>query len=196
MKLPALDAADRYRGLYVFDFGEWTAIGYTADEVATLLESEQHRDGKVYRIHRAWPDGRMELQGVSTERFQLESALLFWRTVADAAAEDFESLVKAAEMAPPPCRAFVHLADWRLDAGTGRFVTALVFPAEHEHTMSAWLSEIGCRAGDAVEGGVSAATTYHQADKRILRRLQLHSREIASRSRAELLATVRRAVQR
>lgn len=197
MKLPALDAAERYRGLYVVDFGEWTAVGYTADEVATLFESEQFRGGKAYRIHRAWPDGRMELIGIPRERFQLESAMLFWRGAAETAAADFETIRTAAATTPPPCRAFLHLADWGVDAGAGRYVSALVFPAEYEADIGAWLSQIECAAGDIVEGGVSAATTYHAAEKRILRREQFHAPAgHASRSAADVFASVRRAVQR
>ena len=61
MKMPELTSADKYAGLYVFDFGEQAAVGYTAEEIAVLLESEKYRTGKVYRIHRALPDGTMEL---------------------------------------------------------------------------------------------------------------------------------------
>ena len=47
MKLPQLTDPDRYEGLYVFDFGEQCAVGYTASEIAVLLESERYRNGKV-----------------------------------------------------------------------------------------------------------------------------------------------------
>ncbi|MBM4025140.1 MAG: hypothetical protein FJ280_06975, partial [Planctomycetes bacterium] len=64
MKLPRLEKPDRYQGLYVFDFGDHTGVGFTAEEAAELLESERYKEGKVYKIQRAFPDGRMELRAV------------------------------------------------------------------------------------------------------------------------------------
>ena len=49
MTIPSLEQPERYSGLYVFDFGQWTAVGYTADEVERLLESEAYRE----RLRRA-----------------------------------------------------------------------------------------------------------------------------------------------
>jgi len=47
MKLPKLEKPDKYVGLYVFDFGDHVGVGFAAEEVAELLESEKYRDGKV-----------------------------------------------------------------------------------------------------------------------------------------------------
>ena len=73
MRLPRLDNPQRYAGLFVVDFGETCSVGYTAEEVALLMESEAHADAKVYRIHNAYPDGTMELKGVPRNRFALEA---------------------------------------------------------------------------------------------------------------------------
>ena len=105
MNLPHVKDPQRLRGLYIYDFGDWAAVGYTAGEVAILLEDERYGGGKVYRIHRAWPDGQMELQGVSAERFRLESGMFFHRTDLELARADFEALRSAADKTPPPCRA-------------------------------------------------------------------------------------------
>lgn len=198
MKLPALENPTRYGGLYVFDFGDWTAVGYTAEEIALLLESEKYRDGKVYRIHRATPDGQMELQGVSPERFQLESGLFFIRTDEAAARRDFGELTTSADENPPPCRAFVQLAKCdSVGEAPRQFITALVYPAEYENEMSRWLGEIGFAGGDSVEGGISCATSFYNLSKAVLERRQLATRSSgSSRSRDEVYATVRRAVQR
>ncbi len=51
MKLPELNNSGKYVGLYVIDFGDHCAVGYTADETASLLESEKYADVKVFRIH-------------------------------------------------------------------------------------------------------------------------------------------------
>ncbi len=197
MKLPRLDDPARYQGLYVFDFGEWVSVGYTAREIAMLLESERFRAGKVYRLHRAWPDGRMELAGVARERFLMESAMLFWRSDRDTADRDFDEIASAARRVPPPCRAYLHLADWRVSEPTGRYAVALLFPAEYEQNVGAWLSAIGCEAGEVAEGGVSVASTYQDAEKLICRREQFWPADTQdARTPESVFANVRLAVQR
>lgn len=197
MKLPAVENPERYRGLYVFDFGEWTAVGYTADEIETLLQSEKYRGGAVYRIHRAYPDGRMELRGVAPERFHFESGMFFRRAELADARRDFDALLAAAERQPPPSRAYVHLAECRDPGAAGRFLTALVYPAESDEDVAEWLLGVGFWGGDQVEGGVSHVTNYYDDLVRVIERRQLWSAATHSvRSAEEVLASVRRAVQR
>lgn len=199
MKLPPISQPERYRGLYLFDFGAWVALGYTAEEIAMLLESERYRDGKVYKIHRANPDGSLELRSLSRERFQLESGLFFYRSELPAARADFESFAALARSRPPPCRAKLQLADFgpaAADEGH-RFALALIFPAEYEDEIGAWLSEADYQGGDLAEGGISLVTRYYEQDKTLLERQQLWSQAaIPARSREEVYASVRRAVQR
>ena len=161
MVLPELEQPTRYQGLYVYDFGQWCAVGYTADEIAVLIESEQYRGGKTYKIHRATPDGRIELRGISAERFQLESGMFFPRSDLASARADFESLRAAAQRTPPPCRARLHLAD-RGEAQAARFVVALVFPAEYEDDIGRWLLAVDYQGGDLAEGGISHGAQYKQ----------------------------------
>ena len=78
MKLPKLQKPDSYVGLYVVDFGDNTGVGFTAQEVAELFESEQYKDCKAYKIHRAYPDGKLELKGVRRDIFQLEAGMFFF----------------------------------------------------------------------------------------------------------------------
>ena len=47
MKLPELESPKEYIGLYVVDFGENCSTGFTAAEVAELLESENFKDVKI-----------------------------------------------------------------------------------------------------------------------------------------------------
>ena len=192
MKLPEIENPQRMRGLYVFDFGQWTAVGYTTEEIAVLLDHEEYRAGKVYKIHRATPDGQFELRGVSHERFGLESGMFFHCKTLDAAQRDYEALLAAAEKTPPPCRAFWHLA-----AGGEQHTCALVFPAEYEDEMGAWLNEIDYQGGDLAEGGISHVTNYYEQEPEILRREQLWSQPATqSRSPQQVLESVRVAVQR
>lgn len=195
MELPRLDDPARYAGLYVFDFGDQCAVGYTAAEVATLLEHERYRGGKVYRIHRATPDGRMELAGVSIERFMAEDGVFFYRSVGALAGEDYDELVAVGEGQRPPCRAKVQLA--ALPGATLGHVTALLYPAEYTEAMGRWLMEAGFRGGDVVEGGISQVTDYYQAGAKVVRRAQLWGvQDGTSRSAEAVLATTHVAVQR
>jgi hypothetical protein len=197
MILPKLDDASRLRGLYIYDFGEWTAVGYTAEEIAILLEQETYRGGKIYRIHRAQPNGQMELRGVSAERFGLESGMFFYRNDLEAARADYEALRIAARNTQPPCRAFLHLVDRSAEAAPRRYVVALIFPAEYESDIGRWLSAIEYAGGGLVEGGISHVGNYYQEQYTILERQQLWSHPaIPSRSPEQVLATVRQAVQR
>ena len=197
MKLPQLENPQRYRGLYIYDFGDWTAVGYTAEEIATLLESEAYRDGRAYKIHRALPDGQMELRGVSLDRFRLESGMLFYGRDLEASRADFESLLAAADQTPVPCRAFVHLADRGAGLGIDRFVTALVYPAESEDEIGHWLLEIDFQPSGLAEGGPSHVSNYYEDQKTVIDRKQIWSQPaIPSRSTEELLASVRQPVQR
>lgn len=193
MKLPQLDKPDRYTGLYIFDFGDRTATGFTAEEVAELLESERYRDGKVYKIHRAYPDGRLELKGVPVETFQLESGMIFYSTSVENARGDFKRLVDAAIQASPPCRAKVHLVQYSAE----RFGVAFIYPAEYEEEISTWFTQRAYRTAGPVEGGAAVIEAYYCQAPDILERHQLFgTNEGISRTGDELLGSLSRAVQR
>ncbi|MBN2130933.1 MAG: hypothetical protein JW741_15635 [Sedimentisphaerales bacterium] len=193
MKLPELDKPDRYQGLYVFDFGDHAGVGFTAEEVAELLESERYREGKVYKIHRAYPDGRLELKGVAAGRFQLEAGMFFYAGDEATARANFKRLVDLAVGAAPPCRAKVHLAQYATD----KFAVALIYPAEYDDEVSSWLLEGDFRTAGAVEGGAGAVEQYYQGQAEILERHQLfESGQTVNRTGDELLASLARAVQR
>jgi len=147
MKLPKLEKPEKYVGLYIFDFGDHTGVGFTAHEVAELLESERYGNGKVYKIHKAYPDGRLELKGVPAQTFQLEAGMFFYARDLETARKDFKQLVNLAIQAAPPCRAKVHLAKHSDD----KFVVAIVYPAEYDDELSSWLL-----AGDYKTSGAPA----------------------------------------
>ena len=101
MNLPKLNNTQKYVGLYIFDFGDHTGVGFTAQEVAELLESEKYKDSKVYKIHKAYPDGKLELKGIRPEIFQLEIGMFFYASDEDTANSDFKKLTDLA-IHPPP----------------------------------------------------------------------------------------------
>lgn len=179
----------RNRSLFVFDAGEWTLTGCTADEVEQLLaDPRAGKAARIYRIHRAFPDGRMELQGVSRERFELESGMFFHQSEEAAARTDFDELCARAESSSPPVRAYIQLARVSDAEGGEAWVTALVYPAEAEEDVSAWLLAGGFSGGAFVEGGISATTSYLQQPRDIVERRQLWSARQSRRSVDDLLA--------
>ena len=170
MKLPMLENSDKYVGLYAVDFGDHSSVGFTAVEVAELLESEQFADVSVYKIHRANPDGSMELKGVRKDIFQLESGMFFYAADEMTARKDYHTLLDWAENTLPPSRSKVQLA--KTDDQT--FVTALIFPAEFNDEFSRWLLDGQYRTAGAVEGGTRMVEKYYQMDVEILERQPLY----------------------
>ena len=96
MKLPEVKDGEKYVGLYVVDFGDSTSVGFTAEEVGELLESEKFGGIKVYKIYNACPDGRMELRGVVNDTFSLEMGMFFYSSALETARRDFKGLVNLA----------------------------------------------------------------------------------------------------
>ena len=193
MKLPELKKPDKYVGLYIFDFGDHTGVGFTAQEVAELLESEKYKDGKVYKIHKAYPDGKLELKGVRAEIFQLEAGMFFYSSELEPARRDFKGLVNLAVESAPPCRAKVHLAKYSKD----KFVAALIYPAEYDDEISSWLLDGEYKTAGAAEAGIEAMQRYYDYQPQILDRHQLFGKSaLMSRTGKELLASIKLAVQR
>ncbi len=193
MKLPELEKPERYTGLYVFDFGDHTGVGFTAQEVAELLESEKYGHGKVYKIHKAYTDGKLELKGVPNEVFQLEAGMFFYATSEDQGRAEYDRLVKLAVTSRPVCKAKVHLT--QLDDKT--WVTALIYPAEYDAEVSSWLLVGDYHTVGAVEGGIEATERYYKQAAEILERHQLYGEpQIESRTGEALLAGLKVAVQR
>ena len=193
MKLPELKNSEKYVGLYIFDFGDHAGVGFTAEEVAELFESEKYKNCKAYKIHRAYPDGRLELKGVRPEIFQLEAGMFFYSNGLEIAKVNFKGLVNLAVKSAPPCRAKLHLARYTNE----KFVTAIVYPAEYDDQISAWLSDGDYKTTGATEGGSEAVQRYYDYKPQILDRHQLFGKsEYQSRSGAELLANLKLAVQR
>jgi hypothetical protein len=193
MQLPQVYNAPRYVGLYVIDFGDHCGVGFTAEEVVELLDSEKFKDIKVYKIYNAYPDGRMELRGVRPQLFQVEIGMFFYSRDADTAQREYKELLKLAVEQPPPSRAKLHLAKYADD----KFVVALIFPAEFNDEFSAWLLDNGYKTSGEVIGGISAVQQYYKDKPEILKRHQILGRcEHESRTGEELLSYTKVAVQR
>ena len=193
MKIPKLQNSEKYVGLYIFDFGEHTGVGFTAEEVAELLESEKYIHSKVYKIHRAYPDGTLELKGVPAQTFQLETGMFFYSNSLESSRRDFKKLVDLSNKITPPCRAKVHLSKYSND----KYVVALIYPAEYDDEFSSWLLDGQYTTSGAVEGGIGAMQKYFDFEPEILDRYQLFAKsELRSRTGQELLSGLKLTVQR
>jgi hypothetical protein len=192
MKLPEIKEADKYTGLYVVDFGDHCGVGFTAEEIAKLLESKEFADVQVYKIHRANPDGIMELKGINKEIFQLEVGMFFYANQEQTARADFERLTAWADEHLPPARCKVHLAN-----NGDSYVTALIYPAEFDDAFSRWLLDGNYRTAGQVEGGTGATQRYYDAVPKVLERKQLWPASSIEHLQGELLIeATRRAIVR
>ncbi len=195
MRMPALEHPDRYTGLYVVDFGPTCAVGYTAEEVAMLLESEAHRDVTVYRICRAWPDGRMELKGVRRERFRLETGLLFYSRELATARREYRQLARLAGKRPLPCRAQLLLGGFQ-DDRRAPFLVGLAYPAEYDEDVARWMLDNQITAGEYADGGVGALESVRR-DVRVIESCQLRAAPARrARAREEVFASIGQPIQR
>ena len=192
MKLPEIKEANKYTGLYVVDFGDHCGVGFTAEEVAELLESEQFAGVQVYKVHRANPDGTMELKGVNNSVFQLEAGMFFYAADEVTAKADYQRLLAWAAEQFPPARCKVHLAN-----NGDSYVTAMLYPAEFDDAFSCWLLDGHYRTAGQVEGGTGATQRYYDAAAEILERQQLWPASSVEHLQGEALmeATIRAVVR-
>jgi cyclophilin family peptidyl-prolyl cis-trans isomerase len=168
MKLPDIQNADEYTGLYVIDFSDHCGVGFTAEEVAELLESEQFTEVQVYMVHRANPDGTIELKGVTKETFQLEAGMFFYAADERTGRDDYQRMVDWANEQLPPARCKIQLAN-----NGDTFITALIYPAEYNDAFSQWLLDGNYRTAGQVEGGADAVKRYYNTEPEVLKRKQL-----------------------
>jgi hypothetical protein len=119
--------------------------------------------------------------------------MFFYSNDLETAKANFKNLVNLAIRTSPPCRAKVHLARYADE----KFVTAIIYPAEYDNQISAWLLDGEYKTTGAAEGGSEAVQRYYDYKPQILDRHQLFGKsEYQSRSGTELLASLKLAVQR
>ena len=195
MNLPALKNPELYQGLYAFDFGDHAAVGYTAEEIDVLLSSPAHKDGRVYKIHHAAPDGQLSLRGLSRIDADVQEATIFYRRSAEAARADFDALEQSASPHAPPVPLHWYLAcDSNMDIPD---FTILIYAAEASDRVGRWLETIGFAGGDRIEAGQRIADHYRSSDATEHDRIAIApDARYHSRPAAEVLATVDHPVQR
>ena len=195
MKLPELSDPKRYEGLYVFDFEGQVGVGYTGREIEILLESEKYGQSKVYKIQRAWPDGRLEMKGVSNKVFQVEGGMFFHCRDQGRARKDYEELVELGQGEDFPCRAKIHLSQTQ-SQGRGQYVVALIYPAEYEEEVSQWLIAVDYQGGELASGGISEVENYYRDYTKMASQQLWGVLDETARDAREVLADVGKAVVR
>lgn len=191
MKLPKLENSSKFIGLYVIDFGDHSATGYTAPEVSLLLESEKFQHIKVYKIHNAYSDGKLELKGVSNNTFSLEMGMFFHEPTQALAAKDYKKLIDLAITSKFPCTAKVNLAKYSDD----KFATAIIFPAEYNDQVSDWLLANKYQTTGSATGGIDEVTKYYEDNPEIVERHQFLALQ-QTRDINEILESLKQPVQR
>jgi len=194
--LPRLSHPERYQGLYVVDFGDGVSVGYLAAEVATLFACGQFPQMRAYRIHRALPDGTVEMVRVRQERFarHAEEGLLFLRADEALARDDFDTLRDLAD-GKFPCPARLELAE--ISGATWPFMTVLIYPDAYTDDVSRFLLSVHYEGGETVEVGVHKLVAFRQRNPRIIERAEVApSPQNTARLLEHLLTTRHFAVQR
>lgn len=195
MRLPPIPHSERYVGLYVYDFGTHVSVGYTAQEVRVLRESEAHRDGTAYHIYRVSDTGGFELQGVLDERLTAQEAMCFLRADGAAARRDYHALREAADGDPVPCAVEMQLA--KLYTFDPPHVTALLYPAAATIAMAGWLTRHAADVGDRVVGGINVHATVMSSDGVRIASCQVPALlDYRDRSAEDVLRTVQEPLQR
>ena len=193
MNLPKVKNPENYVGLYVIDLDDSCSVGFTGQEVAELLESQDFADAKVYKIYRAASDGSMELKGVSRRLFELEMGMFFYSGDEKSGRADYSMLVDLAAGWEAPCKAKVQLAKYE----DGRFVTAMIYPAEFNDQISDWLLGGGYATAGFAEGGVEPVEHYYNDKPEIIERKQLFAgSSYHNRTGNDLLSSLKMAVVR
>jgi hypothetical protein len=194
--LPRLSNPERYQGLYVVDFGDGISVGYVAAEVATLFASGQFPRMRAYRIHRAPPDGTVELVSVSKERFarHADEGLFFLQADENLARDDFDTLRDLAQ-GKFPCPARLELAE--IAGAASPFMTVLIYTGGYSDEVSRFLLSVNYQGGETVEVGSHKLAAFRQRNPRIIERAEIEpSPAEAARPLDQLVATRQFAVQR
>lgn len=161
LKLAPIPDPWRYEGLFIYDFGDHAAVGYTPAEILVLRQSADHRHGTPYQIYRVDERGALELRGAADAELVARDALCFARFEAAMARKDFSAILAAAGREALPT--FASLRLMRCYGFDPPDVTVLEFPASAGPAVSRWLTATGLHPGDRVEGGAAALSLVESA---------------------------------
>ena len=162
MNIPRTANPQRYVGLYLYDFGTHTSLGYTAAEIRVLRESKEHGDGTAYEVYRVSENGGFELRGANDQRLTAREAICFLRHDGGAARRDYEELRLAARRLPMPCAAELQILT--VQSFDPPEAVALLYPAAATTAIAGWLDRGAYTGGDRVIGGMDVHTVLMGGD--------------------------------
>jgi len=195
MRLPPLSDPHRYAGLFVYDFGDHVSIGYTANEIRMLRETQRFRDGTAYEVYRVDECGAMELRGAGDERLAAIEAVCFQRHEGAAARRDYDGIRRAADRDPVAARVELQLA--RVYDFDPPDVTAVLYPVAASVVVSTWLQTHAAGLGDEIMAGEDAYIRFTQSSGMRVDSCQLAARlDYTDRPAEEVFANVDLACQR
>lgn len=193
-KLPKLIDPPRYGGLYIFDFGDRVAVGYTAEEIECLLAEPEYASGRIYKIHRAHTDGTLEIHGVNPAGWSRMTGMVFWFAEEAEARSAWADLRSRALAIQPP--GLIDISICRRAGEPLAFALVIRYVQELDEAVSAWLLELDYNAGVIVEAGAGQVErAVASAEKLECDQLQ-PAETYRSRSKDEVLASTHIAVQR
>lgn len=127
-------------GRFVVELPGERRTGLAAHEVSLLLETPQGREAVIYRVHRVGEAGRMELVGVAPAAFQREDCRVFSHHDVRSARQEYDRIVAATSLSPPPCRMEVRLVR---DAGADlSALVAVSYPSVCADAAAHWLGAV------------------------------------------------------
>jgi hypothetical protein len=193
-KLPRLTDPAKYAGLYIFDFGDRVAVGYTAEEIEFLLADGRYAGGGVYKIYRAHPDGTLEIRGVNPLLWNLAAGIVFWFHNPSDANAAFDRLRELAAGARPPGEFDLILV--QKPGNDPPYALVMRYNQELDDAFASWLLRVQYNLGDFIEAGVSLVNqTIAGGTEMRHSRLGVDAFR-KSRTRLEVLGAVDRPVQR
>jgi hypothetical protein len=193
-KLPVLSDPAKYAGLYIFDFGDRVSVGYTAEEIEFLLAESKYAGGGVYKIYRAFSDGKLEIRGVNALGWTVSTGIVFWFADYEGTVKAFDQLKGLAATVGSPGE--FNLSIIRSSGSEYAFALIMRYFQEQDEAFAAWLLKIKFQAGAFVEAG-----------PRVISRVLTNSTELVcerlgadefrkSRTRKEVLDSVDLEIQR
>jgi len=193
-KLPILSDPVKYSGLYIFDFGDHVAVGYTAEEIEFLLADSRYAGGNVYKICHARADGTLEIRGANPLSWNLMTGMVFWFDDLTSAVNALKTLQALAAKIGPPGNfdlLVIHHPDENYP-----YSLIMRYISELEDILSAWLLKIEFNCGKSVESGANLISDLLANSTEMLREQIGAVPFRRSRSRQEVLDTVNLSVQR
>ncbi|MBX3395335.1 MAG: hypothetical protein KF841_08200 [Phycisphaerae bacterium] len=153
-------------GRFVVRFRGATQQYLAAHEVLELLDQDAQAVQEIFRVHRAYPDGRLDLVGVAPVTFSdVDGILLLCETTLQARA-DYDALIAAAGRSPPPCRVEVRFAHTpHFDAP---HVVALAFSAACGEGVAQWLAAVDFDSRSRVEASPSHRRRFESAVSQVI----------------------------